>query len=219
MTTKLNLGSGSNAVDGWINIDNTWNIVLSKYKPLKQLLYKLGIISQTTFKTDWSNIVKYDIRKRLPFNDNSVDIVYSSHFIEHVTKGEAKLIITDVHRILKPNGFFRITVPDLNILATKYVNGAITIDEFIDETLFVPGNAPTFFESFYRHSHKWGYDVNSLIQLLRNCGFNQVYECDYRIGKCSDLDKLENHLDGVYLETIKNHEPRYIDLFGDDMED
>ena len=45
----------------------------------------------------------------LPFQDNTFDLIYASHVLEHI-KGFDKLM-TDLHRILKPNGIIRIKVP------------------------------------------------------------------------------------------------------------
>jgi ubiquinone/menaquinone biosynthesis C-methylase UbiE len=41
--------------------------------------------------------------------DNSVDEVFSSHLLEHITNLE--LLMSEIHRILKPNGFQYIIVP------------------------------------------------------------------------------------------------------------
>ena len=201
---KVNLGSGINAVDGWINIDNTWNIHLSRHKTLKKILHSLHIISNETYKTTWpASIIKHDIRKSLPFEPSSIDCVYSSHFIEHVTKEEACTILKNIHKILKPSGLLRITVPDMYHLAHKYTSHEINVDTFLNETMLVKAKPATIFESVFSHSHKWMYDKKSLQDLLQSTGFSIVTFYTYREGNCPDLNKLENHKNGIYIEARK----------------
>jgi len=40
----------------------------------------------------------------LPFNDNSVDEIYSRHMIEHLAPDEAEKFFSEIYRALKPGG-------------------------------------------------------------------------------------------------------------------
>jgi len=212
---KVNLGSGKNAVEGWINIDHAWNILLSKHPFLKFVLFKLRVISEKTYQTNWDKEIKrHNIRKRLPFNNECVDYVYCSHVLEHFSRKEARKVCQEVYRVLKPNGVFRVVVPDLKLLAQKYIDGDKAFfgnkkepiaNQFINKTLLVKGEAPTFFERFFAHYHKWMYDSESLHYLLREAGFDtdNIFECEYRKGKCPDLEKIETHEKSVYMEATK----------------
>ena len=52
-----------------------------------------------------------DIEKeKLPFDDNSIDIIYSKSFIEHLHYPERYL--EEAYRVLKPNGIFLTLTPD-----------------------------------------------------------------------------------------------------------
>ena len=82
------------------------------------------------FHTDWINIdmvstsehvIACDIRKGLPFEDDSIDGIYSSHVIEHMKKQEAEDVMKEIVRVLKPNGILRFAVPDLERIARKYL--------------------------------------------------------------------------------------------------
>jgi predicted SAM-dependent methyltransferase len=46
------------------------------------------------------------------FADASVDLVYSGQSIEHVTREEAQVVFKEVHRILKPQGYFCLDTPN-----------------------------------------------------------------------------------------------------------
>jgi SAM-dependent methyltransferase len=48
----------------------------------------------------------------LPFPDNSVDIVRSSHVFEHLD--DLVALMEDIHRLLKPNGILEFTVPHVS---------------------------------------------------------------------------------------------------------
>ncbi|MFA5000086.1 MAG: methyltransferase domain-containing protein [Patescibacteria group bacterium] len=81
------------------------------------------------YHTDWINldlvsspgIKGHNIKKRLPFPDNSLDFVYHSHILEHLRQNEAKKFIKECYRILKPEGLIRIAVPDLEKLCEEYL--------------------------------------------------------------------------------------------------
>lgn len=45
-------------------------------------------------------------------SDGVVDVVYASHFLEHIPSGQARLnVLNEAHRVLKPGGRFDIVVP------------------------------------------------------------------------------------------------------------
>jgi SAM-dependent methyltransferase len=83
------------------------------------------------FHPDWQNldlggdpkyVTKADIRKRLPFEDNSVDACYHSHVLEHLTASDGKGLLKECFRVLKPKGILRVVVPDLEASATHYLS-------------------------------------------------------------------------------------------------
>lgn len=50
-----------------------------------------------------------DIGKGLPLKNNSVDKIYTRHFLEHVP--EPLSVIEETYRVLKPKGIFEVIVP------------------------------------------------------------------------------------------------------------
>jgi SAM-dependent methyltransferase len=89
----INIGCGKVRHDAWINLD---------------LVGAPGVKS-------------YNVKKDLPFPDNSIDIIYHSHILEHLRKNEAERFIKECHRILKPGGLIRVVVPDLEKLCEEYL--------------------------------------------------------------------------------------------------
>lgn len=52
-----------------------------------------------------------DLNKELPFADNTFDLVYSRFVLEHIK--EPQKTYQEVHRVLKPGGYFIILTPNL----------------------------------------------------------------------------------------------------------
>ncbi len=62
-----------------------------------------------------------NILKGLPFENQSVDVIFSSCMLEHFTMEQAKSHIAECYRILKSNGVIRIVVPDLENVCKEYL--------------------------------------------------------------------------------------------------
>lgn len=211
---KINLGSGTNIVDGWVNIDKSWNIYLSRFPTIKKLLYKLGLISEGTFGANWrgKKIIRHDVTKGLPFKTQSCDVIYCSHLLEHLAYNEAKKVCQEAHRALKKNGIFRVVVPDLKSLTRKYVEGDRAFfgdsekpvaDLFLESLCLEISHERLIVEKILYSLHKHMYDAESLTFLLKSAGFSSIRECTFRKGSCPDLERIENREGSVYLEAQK----------------
>jgi predicted SAM-dependent methyltransferase len=61
---------------------------------------------------DWGQEIVRDIARGIPFNDETFDEVYTSHFMEHIERGtEIYWVMSEVYRVLKSGGAFVIRVP------------------------------------------------------------------------------------------------------------
>lgn len=76
------------------------------------------------FKSDWyeesllnSNFINFDLfsSKNFPIEENSAEIVYSSHTLEHINDQAAQNLLNEAYRILKKNGILRLTMPDIDL--------------------------------------------------------------------------------------------------------
>jgi SAM-dependent methyltransferase len=83
-----------------------------------------------TFHPDWANldfvsnssaVKEWDLKRGLPFRDQSFDCCYSSHVLEHLTHVEATALLMEILRVLKPGGVTRIVVPDFELAAREYL--------------------------------------------------------------------------------------------------
>jgi SAM-dependent methyltransferase len=203
-TKAMNLGCGLSVAPGWINIDNSPNARLSKYPLLRRTLRKLGVLSEHHYAVNWSKSIEiHDLKKKLPFADSSIDYAYTSHFLEHLSAGDAERLIHEVFRVLKPGGVARVVVPDLATGARRYLD-ALRAD---------PGDAraaPEFLNWLQlsrpgvRDPHLWMYDAPSLTAVLSRAGFTNVVVCAYREGRVPDCEILDNRPeDSLHLEAEK----------------
>lgn len=90
----LNLGCGHRYHPGWVNVD---------------------------FRSTDLEVLALDLHRSLPFADREFDAVYHSHLLEHFPKSQAPLFLRECYRVLKPKGFLRVVVPDLEQIARLYL--------------------------------------------------------------------------------------------------
>lgn len=90
----LNIGCGATYHPAWVNID---------IEPLTK------------------QIARHDAATPLPFADGSFDACYCSHLLEHLSRSEAQLLLSEMHRVLKARGIVRLVVPDLERIVRSYL--------------------------------------------------------------------------------------------------
>ena len=67
--------------------------------------------------------IYWDLRGGIPFADNRVDRIYSSHTFEHLTYDEGQTLLIDCHRALAPGGSMSICVPNARMYIDSYIAG------------------------------------------------------------------------------------------------
>jgi SAM-dependent methyltransferase len=121
----LNLGCGTKTSDNpdVTNID--WSIYLRlKRNRLLRTIVPLLVNGERLerFKSLPDNIMVRNLAKGLPFNSNSIDAVYHSHFLAHLDKDIARILLLEIRRVLKPGGIHRLVVPDLEKTCRGYIS-------------------------------------------------------------------------------------------------
>lgn len=98
-------------------------------KKRKKLL-NLACGAKVSHTGDWTNVdqgspirgaLKMNILDGLDFPDYTFDVVYASHFVEHLDLEQLDNVFKEVFRILKPSGVFRVATPDLEELVSSYM--------------------------------------------------------------------------------------------------
>lgn len=104
----LNLGCGITVSPRAVNIDFDGRLRLKGSKA-GQLVARLT-------GRDWTvaaKIVYHDLRHGIPYPDDSADVVYHSHTLEHLDREHVDGFFAEIMRVLRPGGIHRIVVPDL----------------------------------------------------------------------------------------------------------
>ena len=74
-------------------------------------------------KRSFVGVRRCDIRVGLPYPDASVEIICSSHTLEHLhPHTELPGVLKEFHRVLVPGGLVRAAVPDLAVLLRCYAD-------------------------------------------------------------------------------------------------
>ncbi len=132
--TRLDIGSGPEPKEGFTGVD----------------LYATG-----------PNIVSAPMNK-LPYEDESVDEIYSSHALEHIGKYEVVPTLTEWWRVLKWGGLLTIEVPDFEYVCKnwlKYRDNGWNLD-----AVFGDQSTPGQF-------HKTGFTRQIMYDYLAQAGF------------------------------------------------
>ncbi len=199
---KVNLGSSIVATDGWINVDGSPHVLMARLpKPMLKLMYRFSdarnwcgdenlYINQLKAR----RFVHHNLEYGLPFPNESVDYLYSSHVLEHFRKDAAERVLRDAHRVLKKGARLRVCVPDLRHAFELYEQGHT--EQAL--TYFFEPRRGSF------SSHRYMYDFELLASLLRKVGFTSIEKCAYKQGLVPDLDCLDNRPEEtLYVEGVK----------------
>jgi SAM-dependent methyltransferase len=120
----LNIACGGRMHPQWNNVDFSPLARLARHPRAAGILNHARILSRKRYerllRTDPA-IICWNIRKGIPFEASTFDVVYHSHFLEHLDKMEAAPFLGECHRVLKESGIIRIVVPDLAILCRAYL--------------------------------------------------------------------------------------------------
>ncbi len=103
-------------------------------------------------------------------DDASCCEVYASHVFEHLGyNGELQSTLKGVHRVLKPGGRLRASVPDLEILCKIYVHPNTPPQGRFDIMRMMFGGRTTPYDVHYT-----GLDFTLLGTLLHEAGFREI---------------------------------------------
>ena len=168
---KLNLGCGPQVVDGWVNVDYALGARLATNPILKPVIRKLKF-----FRVDWDpRIHIHDLTKPLPWKDETVDVCYTSHTVEHMSRAEGASLVREAFRILKPGGVLRVIVPDIRPLIERYRSGQVPADRVLEELGVLYGadkhGLRKVLAPLTEFPHKCMYDLPAMTQLLQRSGF------------------------------------------------
>jgi SAM-dependent methyltransferase len=190
---KLHLGAGGDIRHGWVNID-----LALRFPPEVDRNAPPGTM-----------FINYDLRRGLPLDDASCDLIYSSHFWEHLEYREGLDLMRECHRVLRPGGVFRISLPHFKNVFGAYLRqdheyfSLVNILEALPDV--EPGTEMLVDHvnyGVYQHGeHKCIYDEEKVVLLLRRLGYASVAVAEYKEG-VDPADMLRRKY-SFYVEATK----------------
>lgn len=172
---RLHLGCGPNYKEGWVNVDLGDHVDLA-----------------------------LDIRRELPFADDSCKIIYSEHVFEHIDYPQPALsLLAELYRVLEPGGTLSLAVPDAEMVLNAYVLGAS--QEYYDlEARINPRWCETRmqhvnFEFRQNSEHRFYYDFETLALVLQRAGFVAIERREFDPA----LDQEMRRLGSLYVAANK----------------
>ena len=199
------------APKGWKNFDASPTLWIQQL-PLIGALLKNRM--HVAFPPD---VLQGDILKELPgIPKNACDGVYCSHVLEHLSYEDCQLAVSNTYKILKPGGYFRCVVPDLEAAAREYVQDLSNQDiaantKFLEKTMLGKkqrqrGIKNLLSTTLGNHEHLYMWDTLSLSSILKEAGFKKVRTCKFN--DCADdafklVEEASRFENAVALEAIK----------------
>jgi predicted SAM-dependent methyltransferase len=200
-----------NTPEGWINLDGSWNAWLAKHPYLRMIIKTSRIFPSSRLDVPWNpDIVFHNVRKSLPFGDNSMTAVYSSHLHEHLYLEEGNRLLGECYRILAPGGALRIIIPDFRSIMLEYADGKPLSIVSDDKKRMNPAdraNARLFMHPPKRasesaldrvydfivdfRSHKHMYDAQSLTHHFQQAKFINVKQMGHLESSIQGIEEIE----------------------------
>jgi len=194
---KIHVGCGLVLLEGWLNV---------LYEPKQEY----GRVK----KVGGRLLLNYNLLKKWPIHDNSIQFVAGSHFIEHLDLNHGISFLKESFRVMKPGGVIRLSCPDLEIYVKNYTekNSSFFQNDLIREwCAFSQAETPGEILAAKAYdsggSHKWFYDFDSLKHILELSGFDDVKKCHRLEGETPELESLElsdRELETVYVQAAKS---------------
>jgi predicted SAM-dependent methyltransferase len=147
---SLELGAGTNRLDGWTSIDANGACDLC-----------------------------LDLAEPLPFPDGSVAAIYSSHMLEHFLYPQPMLgLLRECHRVLVPGGWISIAVPDAAIYLRAYFHPEeFDAARYCLDITGLSYRSKIDFVNYMAHmagTHRHLFDQAALLAVLAEAGFAEV---------------------------------------------
>ena len=187
MPKKLQIGTGHNTLDGWLNTD----VVIRA-----------------------SGVIILDAKKRFRFGDQVFDFILTEHQIEQLTHSEARFMLSECFRVLRPGGKIRIGTPSLETLIGLYTDNKTPIQaEYIDWITdnFITGASERKDVAVINHAingfgHKFIYDFETLKTSLHAAGFGDIVRCEIGASDSTELSGVDSHGSAVGDENMTRFE-------------
>ena len=177
---KLHIGGGWRLLDGWLNGD-------------------IELVPGVMFM---------DATQRFPLADESFQLVFTEHMIEHIPYEKAEFMLRDCYRVMRKGGVIRVATPDFAAIVGLYREDLSDIQRrylsWFSETFLPRNHRCSAVSSINAHFRLWGhqfiYDEETLGNALCAAGFTSVQR--RRLGESEhaalkDLEHTQRYPEGL----------------------
>lgn len=147
------------------------------------LVSKAGFLNVDLFP---GGDITLDLRRGLPFEPESCDVIFSEHFFEHIEYPDTALhLFSECLRVLRPGGELKFSVPDTEWPLIDYARGPAA-DYYVacDRSNWHPPYCTTRMEHINYHfrqkgEHVYAYDFETAAKVLAQAGFVAISKREY----------------------------------------
>jgi predicted SAM-dependent methyltransferase len=208
--TGINLGCGLDNPPNWIGIDGgiTLFFVHKFPKCISRFLFKIFRMSQNYSFDEYHKkakslkLIHHELLYGIPFFDNTIPNIYSSHFFEHIFLTDARYLLNECYRVLRPSGVMRIAVPSLD---EEIKNIEKALKEYkignIDQVQHYVTSEIIGFNDRYSN-HRYMYNFDKLKILFEEFGFKNIKQHKFKEGAIPDVELLDTR-ESLFVEAFK----------------
>jgi predicted SAM-dependent methyltransferase len=107
------------------------------------------------------------------FNESSIDEIYTSHTLEHVSQKNMESTLSGIYRVLKPGGLFLVSVPDLDVLCHTFISPIASLQiKFQIMRMMFGGQEDNF------DFHYFGWSRELMTDYLLKAGFSDIHRVE-----------------------------------------
>ncbi len=140
-----------------------------------------------------------DISDLSCFADDSCELIYACHVVEHFPRADVARVLQEWRRVLRRGGTLRIAVPDFEALCAVYRDTGLL--RLVVGPLYGGQNHPHNF-------HYNTFDFSAARGLLESCGFANVRRWDWRTTEHAGTDDFSQ----AYIPHMSKDSGRLISL-------
>ncbi len=147
--------------------------------------------------------ISHDLRKGIPLSDDSVDVIYTSHLLEHLPYQQLIKFTSECRRVLKRDGLFSVCVPNFEYYISAYIKktnfrsrdemfepAVVDTDSFMDQINYV---------AYMDGHHHYMFDEENLVNTLKKSGFRDVRMRSFD----PEVDLKERDYESIYAVAVK----------------
>ena len=144
-----------------------------------------------------------DLRDGIPLEDKSVSVIHSAHMLEHIPYTQLMPLLKECHRVLKPDGYLSVRVPNAKLYIQAYLEkrhfgniksfykpAVIDTGSYLDQVNYI---------AYMDGDHCYMFDEENLINTLRMAGYSKVTTRSFD----ESIDLKERDFESIYAIAYK----------------